>query len=88
VLRSVYLPALVGWIFASLRVSVGFALLLAVVAEYIATNQGVGALIQHAQLTLAPNDVIAGIIIVGVLAVGMDLALRLIERHLLRWRPS
>jgi NitT/TauT family transport system permease protein len=88
VLRSVYLPALVGWIFASLRVSVGFALLLVVVAEFISTNQGVGALIQHGQLTMSSAEVIAGIFIVGAMAVVLDLLLRIVERRLLKWRPE
>ena len=47
--QHIYLPAAFSWIIAGLRASVGFALIGAVVGEYIGGDAGVGFLIMQGQ---------------------------------------
>jgi NitT/TauT family transport system permease protein len=47
VVRLVIIPALVPWIYASFQLSVGFALMGAVLGEFIATQAGVGYMIDE-----------------------------------------
>jgi NitT/TauT family transport system permease protein len=86
-MRLIYLPAAVSWIIAGLRASVGFALIGAVVGEYIGGDQGIGFLIMQGQHRLRMREVLAGLALLLVIAFFIDLALRWIEQHSLRWRP-
>lgn len=87
-LREVYLPAMLGWILASLRISVAFAFLGAVVAEFLGSNRGLGHLILQGQSALDQDQVIAGIILVAVIAVAADLLIVRFERRYIKWRPE
>src|SRR3546814_5069471 len=48
-LRHVYWPAALTWMFSSLHTSVGFALIGAVVGEYLGSAAGLGYKIQQAE---------------------------------------
>lgn len=86
IIVDVYLPSIVGWLIASLRLSSAWALTAAVVSEYLGSNSGIGYRIALAQQTLDPSAVIAGIIAVAVLAVLVDQLLVLVERRYTQWR--
>lgn len=87
-IRTVYLPSATAWIFAGLRASVGFAFIGAVVGEYIGGDAGIGFLIVTGQSRLRIREVFAGIVLLLVVAVFLDFAVRHLERRLLRWRPE
>jgi NitT/TauT family transport system permease protein len=87
-IRDVYMPSIFSSVIASLRVTVAFSLLTALLAEYLSSQAGIGYEIQQAQNNLQANYAIAGIIIIGVIAVCIDMALRLIEHRALIWRAS
>ena len=84
--RNVYLPSVVGWLISSLRLSAAWALTAAVVSEYLGSNQGIGFRIAQAQQTLDPSTVLAGIVVVAVVAVICDRSLVLVERRFSQWR--
>ena len=86
IVTDVYLPSIVGWLIASLRLSSAWALTGAVVSEYLGSNSGIGYRIALAQQTLDPSAVIAGIIAVAVLAVLVDRLLVQVERRYTQWR--
>jgi NitT/TauT family transport system permease protein len=89
IIREVYIPAVTSSVVASLRVTVAFSLLTAVLAEYLASQEGIGYEIQQAQNNLQADYAIAGVVIIALIAVIIDMALRLIERRALIWRdPS
>src|SRR3989440_947880 len=58
---EVIIPSALSWIMASLHVSFGFALVGAVVGEYLGSLQGVGLMIVTAQNTFNANGVFAAI---------------------------
>jgi len=87
-LRSIYLPSAMSWVFASLHNAVGLAFVGAVVGEYLGSSQGVGYLILQAEGTFDINTVFAGILVLTAFALLLDFAVTRIEARLLKWRPG
>lgn len=85
---SVIIPSAMTWIFASLHTSFSFALVGAVVGEYIGGLQGIGLLIQTAGANFNANGVFAAMVILAVVALLSEFLITLLERRLLRWRPN
>lgn len=86
-LRHVYLPSAMAWIFSSLHTSIGFALVGAVVGEYLGAARGIGYVVAQAQGVFDTAGVFAGLILTSVVVLVIDLAIHRLERYLLRWRP-
>jgi NitT/TauT family transport system permease protein len=87
VTRQVVLPSAFTWIVASLHVSFGFALIGAIVGEFLGGQQGLGQLIRSSQGTFNANGVWAGMFIIGIFALIAEYGIGRLERRLLRWRP-
>jgi NitT/TauT family transport system permease protein len=87
-LRHVYIPSAMSWVFASLHNSVGLAFVGAVVGEYLGSSRGVGYLILQAEGTFDFNAVVAGIVVLTAFALLLDWAVTLAERRLLVWQPK
>jgi len=86
-LRHVYLPSAMAWVFSSLHASVGMAFVGAVVGEYLGSAKGVGYLILQAEGVFDINTVFAGVLVLTACALVLDYLVGLAERRLLRWRP-
>ncbi|KAB2717106.1 ABC transporter permease [Brucella intermedia] len=86
--RTVIVPSAMSWILASLHVSFGFALVGAVVGEFLGAKKGVGLMISTAQGTFNANGVFAAMVILAVLALVVEYIITLIENHLVKWRPQ
>lgn len=87
-LRHVYLPSATTWILSSLRVSVGMAVMGAVVAEYLGSSAGLGHLIAQAEGVLDATGVFAGIIVLSAFVIALDAVVDRAEKRLLVWRPA
>ena len=88
VTREVVLPSAFTWIIASLHVSFGFALIGAIVGEFLGADQGLGLLIRTAQNTFNANGVLAAMVIIAVIALLAEALITALEKRILRWRPS
>ncbi|MBN9091377.1 MAG: ABC transporter permease [Reyranella sp.] len=86
-LRSIYLPSAMSWVFASLHNAVGLAFVGAVVGEYLGSSKGVGYLILQAEGTFDINTVFAGIIVLTGFALVLDALVTLVEQRLMTWQP-
>jgi NitT/TauT family transport system permease protein len=86
-LRHVYWPSALSWMFSSLHTSVGFAVVGAVVGEYLGSAAGLGYLILQAEGTLDVAGVFAGIVVLAAFVIVIDWLVTLAERRLLVWRP-
>ena len=86
-LRHVYVPSAMSWVFASLHNSVGLAFVGAVVGEYLGSSEGVGYLILQAEGTFDINSVFAGILVLTAFALALDWMVSLVERRLMVWQP-
>lgn len=87
-LRSVYLPSAVSWIFSSLHTSVGFAITGAVIGEYLGAFRGVGYVIAQAQGTFDTTSVFAGMVVLMIFVLIIEYFITLAEKRLLRWRSA
>lgn len=86
-IRHVYLPAALAWVFSSLHVSVGMAFVGAVIAEYLGSARGVGYLILQAEGVFDVDTVFAGIVVLTGCALVLDACVTLAETRLLVWQP-
>jgi NitT/TauT family transport system permease protein len=85
---SVVLPSALSWILASLHVSFGFALVGAVVGEFLGSRQGIGLLIATAQGAFNAAGVFAAMIVLAVVALLAEFLITQLENRLLKWRPA
>jgi NitT/TauT family transport system permease protein len=88
VTRSVVIPSAMSWILASLHVSFGFALVGAVVGEFLGARQGVGLMIATAQGTFNANGVFAAMIVLAIVALTAEYLITALENRVVRWRPA
>ena len=87
-LRHVYWPAALTWMFSSLHTSIGFALVGAVVGEYLGSSAGLGYKIHEAESVFDVTGVFAGMLILAVFVILIDAVVTAIENRLLVWRPG
>ena len=87
-MRHVFWPSALSWMFSSLHTSVGFAVVGAVVGEYLGSAAGLGYLIQQAEGVFDVAGVFAGMFVLSVFVVLIDIGVTVVERRLLVWRPD
>ena len=87
IVRHVVVPSALTWIIASLHVAFGFAIIGAIVGEFIGATQGLGVVIANAQNTFNPDGVFAAMVVIAVVALTAEGLIGLLERRLLSWRP-
>lgn len=85
---QVVIPSATSWIFTSLHVSFGFALIGAIVGEYIGATKGLGLLVSASQGTFNAAGVYAAMVILAVVALLAEGLLSFLERSLFRWKPA
>ena len=85
--RHVYWPSALSWMFSSLHTSVGFAIVGAVVGEYLGSSAGLGYLILQAEGVFDVTGVFAGMVILAAFVLLIDALVTRVERRLLKWRP-
>lgn len=86
ILQKVTLPAALASIFVGLRVSLPYALVGAVTGELIASNKGLGSLIQRSAAYFDTPGVFAGLIVLMLITTVLDVGLQRLEARTLRWR--
>ncbi|MEV5533266.1 ABC transporter permease [Streptomyces prunicolor] len=85
---QVVIPSATSWIFTSLHVSFGFALIGAIVGEYIGATKGIGLLVAQSQGTFNAAGVYAAMVILAVVALVAEGLLTFAENRIFRWKPS
>jgi len=86
VLMRVLLPNALPELFTGFRVAVGVSWGTLVAAELVGTSDGLGAMIFAARNFFRTDVVVVGIIVIAILGVLMDIALRYLESILIPWR--
>jgi NitT/TauT family transport system permease protein len=87
VTRNVVMPSALTWIIASLHVAFGFAIIGAIVGEFLGAQKGLGLVIATSQNNFNPNGVFAAMLIIAVVALTAEGIIGWLERRLLSWRP-
>jgi NitT/TauT family transport system permease protein len=85
-MRHVLVPSALTWIFSSLQTSLGFAMVGAVVGEYLGATRGLGYVISQAEGTFDTTGVFAGMTVLGVVVVIVSAGVTRLEKWLLHWK--
>jgi ABC-type nitrate/sulfonate/bicarbonate transport system permease component len=83
--RHLVLPAAGPQIFAGMRQALSIAIILMVISELFASEDGLGYTIVEFQRTFAIPEMWSGVIVLGLLGVLLSLVFRSVENHVLRW---
>jgi ABC-type nitrate/sulfonate/bicarbonate transport system permease component len=84
IMREVLLPGALPSIVAGLRVSAGLGWQSLIGAELIVVSSGLGYVMVQGQSNLAPDIVMSAMLVIGVVGLCIDVALRTAERRLSR----
>ena len=87
VLMKITLPAIVPWIATGLKISLPYAIVAAVVGEFIGASKGLGYLINYNTSLFSTTGALGGILILALVVVVCNEAINRAEAYLLRWRP-
>ena len=81
--QKVVVPSALPGILLGLRVALAGAWGGVVVTEMIASQNGIGYMIHHAQITFQPGLVIGGMLVIGLVGYGLNRAFLVLEQRLL-----
>ncbi len=88
IVRKVILPSVLLWIFTGMKISVPYALIGAVVGEMMASNKGLGYLIQASAGQYDTSGVFAALFVLMLIATGLHELLKQSEKLMLRWKEE
>jgi NitT/TauT family transport system permease protein len=88
VIRTVLVPAALPEIVDSFRVMNAIAWTYIILAEIVNPKNGIGYILRLAEQHTKPAWSFAGILVVGVIGILTDLAIRGLNQALFRWRES
>ncbi len=84
-IRRVLVPGAAPEIAETLRMVLGWAWTYVIVAELIGASSGIGHMITDSQALLATDQIIFGIIVIGLIGLASDLAFKQVNRRLFPW---
>jgi len=85
--RRVILPAAAHSILIGFRIAVPYAVIGAIIGEYIGAHEGLGYVILYAAQTFDGAGLFAGIAILVAVVFVANFGLMRLERRIIRWRP-
>jgi NitT/TauT family transport system permease protein len=87
IFRKVVLPAATPYIFLGLKLSIPYALIGAIIGEFVASSAGLGWKIQVETSQYNTTGTMAGLVILMLIVTAMNALFTLFESRMLRWRP-
>jgi ABC-type nitrate/sulfonate/bicarbonate transport system permease component len=84
-LREVAIPSALPVILGGVRIGLGSAWMTLVAAELLASNAGLGYMMQMARRALEPSVIILGMLIIGILGALMGRGLKALEKRICPW---
>jgi len=86
--RHVLFPSALTWIFASLRTCVGFAVIGAILGEYLGADRGIGWIVQYGESLFNSNMVLSGLVVLMAFVALLDGSLGWLERRFSHWKQK
>jgi ABC-type nitrate/sulfonate/bicarbonate transport system permease component len=85
---KVLLPGAVPSIFVGMRIGIGIGWMTLVAAEFTGVKEGygLGYMIMTARDIQRPDEILAGMLVIGVIGLLIDIGLRATESRMIRWR--
>lgn len=84
----VILPAVSPYIFTGVKTSIPFAVIGAIVGEFIAATEGIGFFIRLSAGIFKTADVFVGVLVLMLLVIVMNKIADMVERHVLQWQAQ
>ncbi|MHB0856122.1 MAG: ABC transporter permease [Anaerolineae bacterium] len=85
-LRHVVLPSLAPALLAQVRLGFGLAWMCVIAAEMVAVRRGLGFMMLEARNLFRTEDVLVGMLVIGLVGLAMDRVLWRLEKALCPWR--
>jgi NitT/TauT family transport system permease protein len=85
VLTKVGIPRSMPYLFASLKISITLAFVGTVISETMASNDGIGFVMQAASARFDVALVFAGLVVIAAMAIAAYVVCDLIEKHMTGW---
>jgi NitT/TauT family transport system permease protein len=85
---KVIFPAISPYVFTGIRTSIPFAVIGAIVGEFVASTEGLGFFIRMSAGIFKTADVFVGIIVLMIMVIIMDRIAEMIEKRALRWQSQ
>ena len=86
ILRYIILPAALPDILTGIRIGLGVGWSTLVAAELVAAKHGLGFMVQSAAQFLVTDVVIMGILVIALIAITLEMALRVLQKELVPWQ--
>jgi NitT/TauT family transport system permease protein len=86
--RLVQLPSALPYIFAGLEMAAAYAVLGAVVGEFVGGRSGLGVLILNRNAALDIAGSLAALVLLAVMGIALQRSVTMLRRKLLFWAPS
>ncbi len=88
IFMKVLIPSSVPSIFTGMRIGIGIGWMTLVAAEFtgIKEGDGLGYMIMTARDIQRPDEILAGMLVIGLIGLGIDAGLRYFEKRQLSWR--
>lgn len=87
IFRKVVLPAATPYIFLGLKLSIPYALIGAIIGEFVASSAGLGWKIQVETAQYNTTGTMAGLVILMLIVTSMNAMFSFVEARMMRWRP-
>jgi NitT/TauT family transport system permease protein len=88
VFRNLLIPTCIPWILSALRISISFAIIGAIVGEFISSRSGIGYMIDTAAGGFDTAGMMMPLAVLMILAFAFDRIIVWLSARLLRWRPN
>ena len=85
IIRKVGLPRSMPYFFASLKIAITLAFVGSVISETLASDQGIGTLVEQASANFKVPLVFAGLVVVAVMGIAMYALFAYIEKRTTKW---
>jgi sulfonate transport system permease protein len=83
---QVVLPSSAHTVLGGMRVAMGLSWVLLIASELIASSAGLGWFIWDSRNFSRPDEMVAGMMVVALLGLGVDVMVHAVQRWLARWR--
>lgn len=88
ILFKVIVPSASSYVLVGLHIAIPYALIGAVIGELVASNHGLGALINDSSANFNTAGVFAAILVLTLIAAILNAIVDLIDRKTSRWKPA
>ena len=86
IMFKVIIPSATGWVLTGLRIAIPYALIGAIIAELVASNRGIGYLIDSSAAEFNTAGVFAALVVLTIIAAILNAIVNVIDRKTSRWK--